>query len=171
VNKLDEKIKKKFNIISAKVLEVSTVGCEEYINSLPKGTINLHFGVFNGSKHFRIEQSGYNLKDFGIPDVRGYEPKNECINDECEENKPCNTKLNVNQIVTILKKQFKVVESDDPGRYICNYIYYCSLNKNCNSLFVHFPSFHTIDEETQYQFVIKLLETIHELYYQNILIE
>lgn len=166
---MDEKIKKKFNIISAKVLEVSTVGCEEYINSLPKGTINLHFGVFNGSKHFRIEQSGYNLKDFGIPDVRGYEPKNECINDECEENKPCNTKLNVNQIVTILKKQFKVVESDDPGRYICNYIYYCSLNKNCNSLFVHFPSFHTIDEETQYQFVIKLLETIHE--YMNYIIK
>jgi pyrrolidone-carboxylate peptidase len=46
--------------------------------------VNLHFGVYDGSLQFNIEQCGYNLKDFGIPDMRGYIGNNECIEEDCK---------------------------------------------------------------------------------------
>jgi pyroglutamyl-peptidase len=61
--------------------------------------------------------------------------------------------------------------STDPGRFVCNYLYYCSLQQqqqqqqrqqqqavsNGTSLFVHVPSFDVISEEEQRQFVQDLL--------------
>lgn len=54
--------------------------------------------------------------------------------------------------------------SDDAGRFVCNYVYYHSLQfaeqKGHKSLFVHVPLFYRIDEETQMRFVASLLEAI-----------
>lgn len=50
---------------------------------MPQDCVNLHFGVYDGSLQFNIEQCGYNLKDFGIPDMRGYIGNNECIEEDC----------------------------------------------------------------------------------------
>lgn len=52
VNSLTADVLKKYRVVSAKVLEVSTVACEEYINSLSPDTLNLHFGVYDGSDNF-----------------------------------------------------------------------------------------------------------------------
>ena len=66
-------------------------------------------------------------------------------------------------ILKLLKKKgFDVVEPDDAGRFVCNYVYYHSLRfaeqKGQKSLFVHVPLFSKINEDTQMQFVVSLLE-------------
>ncbi len=53
--------------------------------------------------------------------------------------------------------------SVDPGRYLCNYIYFKSChdvaknNENCTSLFVHFPDLSVTSHEQNIKFVDKLL--------------
>ncbi|ONK67634.1 uncharacterized protein A4U43_C05F2110 [Asparagus officinalis] len=78
------------------------------------------------------------------------------------------TSLPANDIAKALAKMgFNVVPSDDAGRFVCNYVYYHSLcfaeQNGIKSLFVHFPLFFTIDEETQMQFVASLLEVLASL--------
>lgn len=59
---------------------------------------------------------------------------------------------------------YEVMTSDDAGRFVCNYVYYHSLSfaeqNGISSLFVHVPSFLTIDEETQMQFAASLFEVL-----------
>lgn len=75
------------------------------------------------------------------------------------------TSCSTESILKLLKnKGFDVVESDDAGRFVCNYVYYHSLRfaeqKGHKSLFVHVPLFSKINEDTQMQFVVSLLEAI-----------
>ena len=58
--------------------------------------------------------------------------------------------------------------SQDPGRFVCNYIFYSSLwqgacHSRWHSLFVHVPSFSVISEERQQLFALSLLKRIAEL--------
>lgn len=92
--------------------------------------MNLHFGVYDGSNEFNLESCGYNLKDFSIPDMLGNKVRDKCIDEKCDKDMCRVTKVNVEGLVERLHKKFPVKESDDPGRYICNYIYYCSLQKS-----------------------------------------
>ena len=67
---------------------------------------------------------------------------------------------------------FKVRQSDDAGRYLCNYLYYLSLRdrdagdkravaaghgrrRHTDSLFVHVPPFEHIEKEKQVKFLRK----------------
>ena len=58
--------------------------------------------------------------------------------------------------------------SSDPGRFVCNFIYFKSLMRaaahNCwHALFVHVPPFAAVKEEVQQQFAISLLGRISGL--------
>lgn len=59
------------------------------------------------------------------------------------------------------------MSSDDAGRFVCNYVYYQSLRfaeeHRMKSLFVHFPLFSTISEDTQMKFTASLLEVLASL--------
>lgn len=75
------------------------------------------------------------------------------------------TTLPVEEITKALeKKGFEVTQSDDAGRFVCNYVYYHSLRfaeqNKTNSLFVHVPLFIALDEETQMRFTVSLLEVL-----------
>lgn len=75
------------------------------------------------------------------------------------------TSLPVEKITESLAKMgYEVMTSDDAGRFVCNYVYYHSLSfaeqNGISSLFVHVPSFLTIDEETQMQFAASLFEVL-----------
>lgn len=65
------------------------------------------------------------------------------------------------------KMGYEVMPSNDPGRFVCNYVYYHSLRfaeqNGIKSLFVHVPTYLTIDEETQMQFTASLLEVLASL--------
>lgn len=78
---------------------------------------------------------------------------------------PLETKVNLKWLSEELhKKGHKVDISKDPGRYLCNYIYFNSLQKvcgdHCTSLFVHFPNLQTTKHEQNIQFVKDLINTL-----------
>ena len=65
-----------------------------------------------------------------------------------------------------LGKKHELRQSDDPGRYLCNYIYFKSShelslkNENVCSLFVHFPDLKTSPHEKNVAFVDQLLHLL-----------
>jgi len=68
----------------------------------------------------------------------------------------------------ILEKIHKVGLSDDPGRYICNYVYYLSLMegnaRNIPSIFIHVPPFTEISEPDQIKFFADFMHALKEFY-------
>ncbi len=87
----------------------------------------LHLGVNAKSKEFNLEQFGYNVANFSIPDERGWVAQQEVI--VTEEVESIQTKLPLEDIFPgMLEVNSKAQLSTDPGRYICNYVYFHSLH-------------------------------------------
>ena len=131
--------------------------------------ISIHFGVYDGSDCFYLENTSYNEADFSVPDEEG----KKCVREVIENGKTMETKrrtnLDLNYLVKeLIKCDFNVEISNDPGRFICNYTYYKSLSFIENykhvgvddALFVHVPSFDAYDETIQFNFALKLIELI-----------
>eukprot|EP00201_Polytomella_parva_P008959 CAMPEP_0175059810 /NCGR_PEP_ID=MMETSP0052_2-20121109/12638_1 /TAXON_ID=51329 ORGANISM="Polytomella parva, Strain SAG 63-3" /NCGR_SAMPLE_ID=MMETSP0052_2 /ASSEMBLY_ACC=CAM_ASM_000194 /LENGTH=318 /DNA_ID=CAMNT_0016325399 /DNA_START=94 /DNA_END=1050 /DNA_ORIENTATION=+ len=76
------------------------------------------------------------------------------------------SKVDVSQLVLDLKsKGFQVRESSDPGRFVCNYLYFSSLALCCSrpnwrSLFVHIPVLEVSPLEEQVSFAKELIGCI-----------
>jgi pyroglutamyl-peptidase len=113
---------------------------------------------------------------FRIPDVKGYQPNGIKIDDCYDFDCPVVSKLPLFELCQQLKSHgFNVMISNDPGRYLCNYIYYSSLQAceklqqqistiqslpvTFHSLFVHVPSFSVISKTEQIEFM-KFLMTL-----------
>lgn len=131
---------------------------------------------------FQLEQNAFNEANFRIPDDDGWKPKHEKISVEKELGLKLSTDLNVkNTRDGLIQKGFDVCISGDAGRFLCNYIYWESLNMltaveeegptnndggndpidcNLHSLFVHFPNFEYIPMDVQVAFTMELLESI-----------
>jgi pyroglutamyl-peptidase len=95
-------------------------------------------GMHKGATNIKLEQSAKNLLDFKIPDNNGLLIKNKKILDnglEC-----INTNFNIDDILRKINNPL-VKKSNDAGSYLCNYIYYMSLNtfNDKDILFIHFP--------------------------------
>ncbi|KAB1996126.1 hypothetical protein ES319_D13G209800v1 [Gossypium barbadense] len=129
----------------------------------------LHFGVNSGASRFAVERQAANEATFRCPDEMGWKPqKVPIIPADGGISRVRETSLPVEEITKALaKKGFEVMTSDDAGRFVCNYVYYHSLRfaeqNAIKSLFVHFPLFLTIDEETQMKFAASLLEVLASL--------
>lgn len=126
--------------------------------------MNLHLGVAP-IQNYHLERCGYNKKDFRIPDNIGYQPRNEQICTASELDTELQTKLNVDEICWKLGKEgHDVAISLDPGRYLCNYIFYSSLsklcNENCTSLFIHFPPKEWKSHEQNMNFIRDFLKIV-----------
>jgi len=132
-------------VSSCSVLEVSGVGarrqlskiCRKVIESAaheanakhPRVCVLLHFGVDTSASCFHLEQQAYNEASFGIPDQTGWTPSEEPIiahiDDICHV---FHTDVPLQALHAALQaKGHQVAISQDPGRYVCNWIY-------CNSL-------------------------------------
>jgi len=125
---------------------------------------------------FQLEQNAFNEAHFRIPDNDGWKPTHEQITLDKELGHRLLTDLNVKRIRdSLIQKGFDVFISGDAGRFLCNYIYWESLNKlttaeevpiavdcNLHALFVHVPSFDCISKDVQVAFVMELIETISE---------
>ncbi|KAG7598077.1 Peptidase C15 pyroglutamyl peptidase I-like superfamily [Arabidopsis suecica] len=145
------------------VLESSVVSGDKNNN----GTVVwLHLGVNSGATKFAIERQAVNEAHFRCPDELGWQPQRlPIVVEDGSISKAKETSCSTESIFQLLKKKgFEVVQSDDAGRFVCNYVYYHSLRiaeqKGHKSLFVHVPLFSKINEDTQMQFVASLLEAI-----------
>lgn len=138
----------------------------------------LHLGVYTSAPTFHLESRGINEANFSVPDEGNWQPRKQKIIEANELTHQYNTTIPIDILIQKLKKKkFKPAISDDAGRFICNYTYYKSLHMvhetqqqpkstcpRAHSLFVHVPSFGTISEEIQLNFVHELINQISSLY-------
>jgi pyrrolidone-carboxylate peptidase len=97
------------------VLEVSAEACEEFFQKTLQKLKDLntavckeneildlyfiHLGIDANASMIKLERYGYNNKSFRIPDTRGYQPMDECINNLNEFNFPLPTPLPVDTVL------------------------------------------------------------------------
>jgi pyroglutamyl-peptidase len=136
-------------------------------SAVPQRTIWLHFGVSGLADCINIESKAYNEADFRCPDQLGWEPQHEKI---VEDGPPAiATTLNVDLLVSrLLSMNHKVRRSEDPGRFVCNWVYYHSLRESLvndsHSLFIHMPNFNYVNANDQLKFALDLIYLIAELF-------
>lgn len=86
----------------------------------------LHLGVAPLASDFSLELVGYSLADFATPDERGHTAKNEVI--DPKEGLSLRTLLPLDQLrAQLTPMSSKVHLSTEPSRFICNWIYFHSL--------------------------------------------
>jgi len=173
------------------VLEVSAEACKEELDimrstvfqSSDDARVYLHLGVAVKTNTFKLETTAWNEATFRVPDERGWEPASQPIYpDDGKVSAKRRTRLPIGLITRKLQRlNFPVSLSSDPGRFICNYLYYESLRRCCppplpdapappptnpddyiteHSLFLHVPPTEVIDEARQMAFLHTLLTTI-----------
>mmetsp|Transcript_5716 Transcript_5716/g.10827 ORF Transcript_5716/g.10827 Transcript_5716/m.10827 type:complete len:291 (+) Transcript_5716:1819-2691(+) len=197
VNLMMERIMDTFKTdgIGSSHISPSTDTIQERVHSAH--AVLLHLGVnhqirnHNGHENklkpiaFQLEQNAFNEAHFRIPDKDGWKPKHEKITVDKDLGHRLSTDLNVKRIRDrLIQKDFDVFISGDAGRFLCNYIYWESLNKltadasttttngagispapvrcNVHVLFVHVPTFDCISKDVQVNFVMELIESISE---------
>lgn len=100
----------------------------------------VHVGVSGIAKELTLEQVAHN-DGYDKPDVRGLLPYDKC----CVGGAPhCLTSdIDMNQVCDAVNKAqcgVHSIVSHDPGRYLCDFIYFTSLNVNKTSTaFIHVP--------------------------------
>ncbi len=101
-------------------------------------------GEAAGSKAIRLETTGWNLLDFRIPDIAGRQPVEKVIRKRAAES--MSSGLPLERIHALLEKaEHEVAFSDDPGRYLCNQVFYTALDwigrekSGCKAGFIHLP--------------------------------
>ncbi len=123
----------------ATILPVGYQEVGDYISSLPEDAFLLSFGLAAARKEYAIERFAYNETHKTVGDVHGIIPEEGYLKKDGESR--LETVLDVTALTRSLKNQgFPVYESDDPGRYLCNAIYYLGLDRlKGHALFVHLP--------------------------------
>lgn len=98
----------------------------------------LSLGLASSRSIITIENSAYNEKRSGAKDNSGHLAQGEMISSSGPA--VLHTALSVPTLVSFLAgRGFLSAPSDDPGRYLCNEIYYLDLQSGIPSLFIHFP--------------------------------
>jgi len=167
-----------FKVGDIRVLNVAAEDCKDYINEimneLAKKEIEnpqtkqilIHLGVHGKAGKIHLEVHGYNKAHFRGADNKNYQPQNEKINKSFPLEHYFKTIMPVEKICTALESNHKVQISDDPGRYVCNYIYYSSLcegyKRGIPSIFVHVPHFDTISKQEQEAFLKDFMKTTRQ---------
>jgi len=146
-------------------------------NGIKRHRVWLHFGVHAGSRQFKLESSAYNEAHFICPDERGWTPQHQRIEDGAPD-AMC-TSLDVVTLSKQLDRSGSSSPADapsnnssgwccqvsnDPGRFICNLIFWTSLRRatkeRAHSLFVHVPSHDVYNLDVQLEFARELLIAI-----------
>ena len=177
------------------VLDVSARACDERLGRRFEEAaagggggatfLHVHLGVHSRAECFRIERKAYNVDDFRIPDNDGVQISGERISAEipgdaiattidCEA--LCAALLNVEgdrgPASTETGASIRCAPSSDPGRFLCNHVYFRSL-EHClrlgerhHSLFIHVPPFDVMSKELQCETLLLLLDTLCERFEQ-----
>ena len=171
---LKNNLKINYKIIDARVIPVDIQNCDKALKEINqiicsqknnfKNILILHLGVYAGTVNFRIERQGCNNESFGIPDMAGNQPINQQIDKKYSLDSKIISCIDVDKLQKSLSQEgFPCVVSNDAGKFICNYTYYCSLDKvqqpnsNVLSLFVHVPNFSEVSPDVGLKFFSRLL--------------
>lgn len=161
-----------FDIVQSAVLEVSVEDVDNFFQSTCKELQNekrifVHLGVDARSSQIKIETTAYNNKDFRVPDEKAYQPSCAKIIESLEldhQELTCFSAENI--IAKLCDSKDRVITSSDPGRFLCNYIYFRSLYSKRLSkvpalcIFIHVPHFESISCEDQVDYIFKILEIL-----------
>jgi len=152
------------------VLEVSITGVEKFLESTrylfstgaPRCFI--HLGVDSGSKGFKLERKSFNNSNFRIPDALGHQPESCKIDNSQELDSPLCCSFDIEAALQTLQGEgFNVSASDDPGRYLCNYVYYRSSQVATRCvIFIHCPPFEEISMDNQVLFIRRAIALLSE---------
>ena len=138
----------------------------------------IHLGVSGLTTSVCLEECAYNNMTFRVPDEAGFQPLNECITTACRFEAVLRSDLPLGAIssqICALEDSTEtsissssIALSSDPGRYLCNYIYYQSLQyyekyqvpKQC--VFIHVPPVEAMPLENQIHIVSQCVRLIKE---------
>ena len=161
-----------------RILDVSTKAVDAYYDSIDlynssSKHLVIHLGVNAGATHFQIEEYAYNSTTFRIPDNEGFQPTDSCISSELPLDSPLKTTFPAAHIINAcrINSDLVVELSDDPGRYICNYIYFKSLlniaqrNESVDVVFIHTPPEEIIPITQQVDFVKNVIKYWSEFHF------
>lgn len=134
-------------------------------------TIYLHLGVNYKGIGFQLEKCAWNDATFRIPDEQGFQPRNKTIVDEAQLNARCDTQIDIEKLFQNQTEIHSSIESKcsiDPGRFVCNYLYFYSLSKlqstSKTSMFLHVPPFSVVEKDAQLAYISSLMRKMVELY-------
>jgi pyroglutamyl-peptidase len=157
----------RIRVASARVVEVSMAAADaalaDIFQCVPDDSahvIIVHLGVAAAAKCFHLEGQAVNDCSFRCPDESGAQPQGKSICPQLALDSFLTTPLPLRVIAARLHEKWhpRVEISSDAGRFLCNYIYYCSLQhamprKQCYSVFIHVPLHTVIDLKQQAEFV------------------
>jgi pyroglutamyl-peptidase len=146
------------HVLATRIVQVSRRGANEaldelyaLVESLPSDHADIvvvHLGVAAGNEAIELEQFAYNNCTFRVPDESGEQPCAECIDASLPLSHALCTSLPISALAASLRETHAdaVALSDDPGLFLCNYIYFASLQRSqavrrprVHSLFIHVP--------------------------------
>lgn len=126
-------------------------------------------GEAAGSKRIRLETTAWNKMDFSIPDIAGRQISSRQVFAGSPASRP--STLPLDRILAKLDALgHEVSLSDDPGRYLCNQLFYTAaefLTKSsapCRAGFIHLPLAHDYPTEratAALEYVIRELRENH----------
>ena len=165
---------------------------EDYRKRTETGAVSslfLHLGVNQRAVGLAIESRAFNNLTFRIPDNDGNQPLAQCMDASLPLDAARFTSFPIQEVISRLNRRQKrhqlrgalccggnddvavstrpaVVESSDPGRYICNYLYYSSLqtcanitsSSACDVVFIHTPPLAVCAVDDQIAFVEDVIE-------------
>ena len=127
--------------LGGEVLEVSYEAVDAFLRErdLSSFDLVLCLGLHAKSECPRLERFAYNEIGRTHPDVRGFIPPASEIEEGGEGKRM--TDIDVDALsLRLREKGYGCQPGEDPGRYLCNYIYYGTLGKTGGkALFIHMP--------------------------------
>ncbi len=131
--------------ISSYILPVVYERCADKIEDTD-ADIYLHLGLASSRDIITVERYAYNEKRASVPDNDGLLFSGEKIRADAPDT--LTTPFDAERIVSILRSTgIESSISSDPGRYVCNNIYYHSLVRGRRALFVHLPPFEKLTRD------------------------
>ncbi|KAG5177396.1 hypothetical protein JKP88DRAFT_158920, partial [Tribonema minus] len=158
-------------VASYTVLDVSAEGAADQLRVIQTSgtnagvdgiTVYVHCGVDAGGMHFKLEECAYNEATFRVPDERGATPngalimaENGTLSHTYQTNLPTAW---IHETLSAAGWDRHVRRSTDPGRFVCNYVYYkslafCSGAADKRALFIHCPPHTSVGPEDQLCFI------------------
>lgn len=143
---------------SFEVLEVSYQAAADFTRQLKirDWDFVISFGLSSRSQAIYLEEYAYNLDDCSVPDVLGETRQSTPI----ETNAPEKLRTNLQN----LPKRDWLQISQDPGRYLCNHLYYRLLHKarktRTRCCFFHVPQTNKSGGEMEAELLYKRMKSL-----------